>query len=82
VAAREGFTDFGSRPARLRLFLAAYGWTGTTGEFLDVVRARIRAHAAGVRGLAATGDPLFARLVAQGVANDLDTALVQLDETT
>jgi hypothetical protein len=35
-----------------------------------------------VCGLAVTGDRLFARLVAQGVANDLDTALVQLDETT
>jgi len=79
VVAREGFTAFGSRPARLRLFLAEYGWTGTTGEFLDVIRARIRAHAAGVRGLAATGDPLFARLVTQGVADDLDTALAELE---
>ena len=80
VVAREGFTDFGSRPARLRLFLAEYGWTGTIGEFLDIVRARICAHAAGVRGLAATGDPLFTRLVAQGVADDLDLALAELNE--
>jgi hypothetical protein len=79
VVAREGFTDFGSRPARLRLFLAEYGWTGTTGEFLDVVRSRICAHAAGVRSLAAEGDPLFTRLVEQGVAGDLDTALAGLD---
>ena len=80
VVAREGFTDFGSRPARLRLFLAEYGWTGTIGEFLGIVRARVCAHAAGVRGLAATGDPLFTRLVAQGVADDLDTALAELNE--
>jgi hypothetical protein len=78
VVAREGFTSFGSRPARLRLFLAEYGWTGTTGEFLDVTQARIRAHADGVRSLAATGDPLFTRLIAQGVADDLDTALAEL----
>lgn len=80
VVAREGFTNFGSRPAGLRLFLAEYGWTGTTSDFLDAVRARIRAHAAGVRTLAATGDPLFTRLVAHGVADDLDTALAELDE--
>jgi aminoglycoside phosphotransferase (APT) family kinase protein len=80
VVAREGFTDFGSRAARLRLFLAEYGWAGTIGQFLGIVRARIRAHAAGVRALAATGDPLFTRLVAQGVADDLDTALAELNE--
>jgi Phosphotransferase enzyme family len=82
VAGREGFTDFGARPRRLRLFLAEYGWTGTTASFLDVVRARIRAHAAGVRGLAATGDPVFARLIAQGVADNLDVALTELEEIT
>jgi len=27
VVVREGFTDFGDRPRRLRLFLAEYGWT-------------------------------------------------------
>ena len=80
VVAREGFTDFGSRSARLGLLLAEYGWTGTIGEFLDIVRARICAHAAGVRALAATGDPLFTRLVAQGVVDDLDTALAGLNE--
>jgi Phosphotransferase enzyme family len=80
VVAREGFTDFGSRPARLRLLLAEYGWTDAIGEFLDIVRARICAHAAGVRDLAATGDPLFTQLVVQGVADDLDTALAELNE--
>ena len=80
VVAREGFTDFGSRPARLRLLLAEYGWADAIGEFLDIVRARICAHTAGVRDLAATGDPLFTHLVAQGVADDLDTALAELNE--
>jgi thiamine kinase-like enzyme len=80
VVTREGFTSFSSRPARLRLFLAGYGWTGTTGEFIDVIRAHIRAHAAGVRALAATGDPLFTRLVVHGVADDLDTALIELEK--
>jgi hypothetical protein len=82
VVTREGFTDFGSRPARLRLLLAEYGWTGTIGEFLDIVRARICAYAAGVRALAATGDPLFTRLITQGAADDLDTALTELNEIT
>jgi aminoglycoside phosphotransferase (APT) family kinase protein len=80
VAGREGFTGFGSRPAQLRRFLTEYGWTGTTGEFLDVTHARIRAHADGVRGRAATGDPLFTRLVEQGVPDNLDTALAELEE--
>jgi hypothetical protein len=80
VVAGEGFTAFGARPARLRLFLAEYGWSGTAGEFLDVVQTRIWAHADGVRALAATGDPLFTRLVAQGVADDLDTALAELEK--
>ena len=80
VARREGFTEFGARPRRLRLFLAEYGWTGTVAGFLDVVGTRMRAHAAGIRGLAAAGDPLFARLIAQGVAGNLDTALAELDE--
>ena len=56
VAAREGFTDFGSRPRQLRRFLAEYGWPGTAGGFLDVVRARVSAHTAAVRRLAAAGD--------------------------
>ena len=80
VVMREGFTDFGARPDRLRLFLNQYGWTGTAAGFLNVVRARVAAHAAGVRELAAAGDPLFIRLAARGVADDLDTALADLAE--
>jgi Phosphotransferase enzyme family len=80
VAAREGFTDFGSRPRRLRRFLAEYGWAGTVDGFLDVVRARVSAHTAGVRSLAAAGDAIFARLAGQGIADDQDTALAELDQ--
>ena len=43
-------------------FLGTYGWSGTTGEFLDVVEARMRAHAAGIRGKAAAGDEPSGRL--------------------
>ncbi len=74
----EGFTDFPGRPRRLRLFLAEYGYKGQVSDFLPVVRARIRAQANGIRRLAATGDPLFMRLVATGVVDNLDIALAEL----
>jgi hypothetical protein len=80
AAAREGFTAFSARPRRLHRFLAEYGWAGTMDDFLDVVRARIGAHSACVRTLAAAGDPLFARLVRQGVLDNLGIALAELDE--
>jgi hypothetical protein len=78
VVAAEGFTDFPARPHRLSLFLAEYGWPGPVADFLQVVRARIRAHANGIRRLAAGGDPLFEGLVAQGAADNLDIALAEL----
>lgn len=80
VARREGFTDFASRPRRLAMFLEEYGWGGTTSGFLAVVRARVTAHAAHVRTLAAAGDELFMHLAAQGVADMLDVALAELRE--
>jgi hypothetical protein len=80
VVAREGFTDFAGRPDRLRQFLAEYGWTGLAAEFLDVVRDRIRAHVSGLRELAAAGDPLFAQIISQGGAADLEAALAELGE--
>lgn len=79
VAAREGFADFAGRPRRLRLFLAEYGWAGSRRDFLDVVTARIQAHVAGLRELAAR-DPVFARIVADGGASDLETALAELGQ--
>ena len=78
VVAAEGFTDFAARPRRLDRFLRTYGWPGTTADCLEVVRARVKAHADGVRALAAAGDAVFARLLRQGVAADLDQALIEL----
>jgi hypothetical protein len=77
VVAREGFTDFEGRPRRLQLFLAEYGWTGTVPAFLEVVSDRIQAHVKSVRALGAH-DPLFARIVAEGGADNLDSALAEL----
>ena len=77
VVAEEGFTDFDGRPRRLQVFLAEYGWTGSTSGFLDVVAARIRAHVTSLRDLAAR-DQLFARIVAEGGADALETALAEL----
>ena len=81
VVAREGFTDFAGRPRRLQLFLAEYGWSGPTPAFLDVVTARIQAHVSSLRSLA-VHDPVFARIVAQGGADDLDAALADLAHFT
>jgi hypothetical protein len=78
VVAAEGFTDFAARPRRLGRFLGTYGWSRTTGEFLDVVEARMRAHAAGIRGKAAAGDEPSGRLLRQGVPEAIDQALADL----
>ena len=78
VVAREGFTDFDGRPRRLELFLAEYGWASSMPAFLHVVAARIQAHVASLRDLAVR-DPLFAQIVAQGGADDLQTALAELE---
>jgi len=77
VVAREGFTRFEDRPRRLQQFLAEYGWADSVPAFLDAVAARIQAHVASLRDLAG-GDPLFARIVAQGGADDLETALTEI----
>jgi hypothetical protein len=78
VVAAEGFTDFAGRPRRLGRFLGTYGWSGTTGEFLDVVKARMRAHAAGILGKAAAGEETSGRLLNQGVPDAIDQALADL----
>jgi hypothetical protein len=82
IVAAEGFTRFADRPRRLRLLLNSYRYTGTIDEFLDAVHARIEDHAQGVRELAATGDPVFIRLLDNGVVDSLDRALVELDHDT
>ena len=78
VVAAEGFTDFAARPRRLRLFLDAYGWSGSAATFIEEVRTRADANAQGIRRQAAGGDPLSARLLRQGVAADLDRAIGEL----
>ena len=67
VVAAEGFTDFAARSRRLRRFLREYGWTATEAEFLEVVRARVQAHADGVRSNAAAGNEVFGRLLSRGL---------------
>nr|WP_238345700.1 phosphotransferase [Actinopolymorpha cephalotaxi] len=78
VVAAEGFTDFAARPRRLERFLRTYGWQATTGEFLDVVGARVRSQADSIRELAASGDEAFVRLLGQGIPDDLDQAVAEL----
>jgi aminoglycoside phosphotransferase (APT) family kinase protein len=78
VVAAEGFTDFAARPRRLHRFLRTYGWPATAAEFLEVVQARVEAHADGIRDLAAAGDEVSGRLLSHGVAGDLDQALAEL----
>jgi aminoglycoside phosphotransferase (APT) family kinase protein len=78
VVAAEGFTDFAARPRRLDLFLATYGWSGTTADLLAVVEARMNAHAAGIRARAAAGEEAFGRLLLQGVPDAVDQALADL----
>jgi hypothetical protein len=80
VVTAEGFSDYPSRPARLRRLLHRYGWEGDSREFIGVVQNRARASADGIRRLARDGDPLFGRLFAQGVATDLDTAATELTD--
>lgn len=74
--ARERCTDFKAWPRRLRLFLAEYGWTGSLPAFVEVVTVRIQAHVTSLRDLA-TRDTLFARTVAQGGADDLQSAVAE-----
>jgi hypothetical protein len=63
---------------RLDRFLRTYGWSATAGEFLDVVKARVRAHADGIRDLAASGDEAFGRLLRQGIPDALEQAIAEL----
>jgi hypothetical protein len=60
----------------LRRFLDAYGWSGDLADFVDLVRARLEAHIAGIRTLAAAGDPVFVQLL--GRVGDLECAIAEL----
>ena len=81
VVAAEGFTQFAERPRRLRVLLDAYGYAGPVTAVLETVRRRIQDHARSLRELAAAGDPLFARLVRDGVIDGLDRAMTELAES-
>lgn len=76
----EGFTDFDSRPGRLRLFLDTYGWSGSTDALINEIQARTRARADVIRRRGATGEGLYERLLRRGVADDLDQAVRELDD--
>jgi hypothetical protein len=78
VAASEGFTDFASRPRRLRVLLDAYGFLGKISEILSAVHEQLANHIEGTRVLAGAGDPLFVRLVADGVIGSLERAQAEL----
>lgn len=78
VVAAEGFTAFERRPARLRLMLDAYGWTGPLGPFVETVRQRVGDSARGIRRNAAAGDPAYVMMVDQGVDAALETAVAEL----
>lgn len=79
VAAADGFPAGIDRGRRLRMLLDAYGWTGTVDEVLTAVRERAAEHAAGLRAAAAGGYAAAATLVAEGVADDYDRAVTELD---
>ena len=78
VVEREGFTDFAARPERLARLLARYGWEGDTAAFVEIVQARARSMANGLRSLAARGDVDAARLVAEGHADTCERAAAEL----
>lgn len=82
VVAAEGFTRFAERRRRLRMLLDAYGYTGTIHAVVEAVQSRINEHARSLRKLAAGGDPLFSRLVHDGVIDGLDRAMAELNAAT
>ncbi|MBV9845249.1 MAG: hypothetical protein JOZ47_09290 [Kutzneria sp.] len=47
-----------------------------------MVRSRVAASGESIRRLAAKGNPVFSRLLGQGVADNLARALAELDEFT
>jgi hypothetical protein len=63
VVSAEGFTAFGDRHRRLRLFLDTYGWSGQVQPFIEIVRQRVRASADGIRRIAAAGDPAYQKMI-------------------
>lgn len=79
IAIGDGFPPSTDRPRRLHLLLDAYGWQGGTGTVIDAVRERALQHAHGLRQAAADGHGPAVALVAEGVADDFERAVVELD---
>ncbi|HKG50274.1 MAG TPA: phosphotransferase [Actinomycetales bacterium] len=73
----QGFTAFGDRSRRLHLLLDAYGYTGDRLAFGAEVASRARVNAAGIRRLAAGGDPTYVALLP--VAVDFEAAARQVE---
>lgn len=78
VAASEGFTDFDDRPRRLRLLLDSYRYDGTISALMETVQARLHDHIRGTKELVGAGDPLFQRLIDDGVITRIERALDEL----
>jgi aminoglycoside phosphotransferase (APT) family kinase protein len=78
VVEAEGFTNLQARSARLWRLLDRYGFQGDAAAFVEVVRARARSMADGLRSLAAAGDHDAIRLVAEGHADNADRAADEL----
>lgn len=78
VALREGFTAFRERRARLERLLAAYGWEGTTQDVLTRVAARIGQQVEIMRATASFGDPVYIRMLAEGLDRVLEDARLEL----
>jgi Phosphotransferase enzyme family len=79
VAIADGFPSDVDRAGRLRMLLEAYQWAGTIEEALAAVRLRALEHATGLRAAADAGYRPAAALVAEGVADDFDRAVTELD---
>jgi hypothetical protein len=79
VVQAEGFTDFGGRPRRLRLFLDEYGWAGDAERFLEIVRQRVLASARGIERTAHRGDAVYQHMLEAGVADSLRAAAEELE---
>lgn len=79
VVEAEGFTAFAERPRRLQSFLDAYGWKGSPTRFIEIVQERVTASATGIRRTAAAGDPAYRKMLRDGVARNLETAVRELD---
>lgn len=80
VVEAEGFSDFGDRSRRLRIFLDEYGWAGDLAAFVQTVQARVLASADGIEHTAHRGDRVYQHLLETGVADSLRTAAAELGQ--